>query len=134
MPLICLMTLTVLAVFHPNGVKAQVQPPLNETLQDYWCWKQRVCRGIATVGECEEVGNLCRALNCGAPGTFDECRWKYVWACYPSCEETCTHVEPEEWAYNCGPRCKWLTYNHCACACNDLGVNTIEGGFYSQCR
>ena len=112
---------------------AQVQLPLGKTLQDHICWKKRVCTGAALVGQCQPQGVLCLSGTCGDPG--DGCSWSYNWACYESCEETCTHVRWEEIGQDCGPKCKWLSYNQCACACQGpLGVNTVEGGAYDQCN
>lgn len=134
-PVGILVGLAVFGVVNQSGLKAQqVQPPLGTVLLDHWCWKQRVCRGIADEGECEAVGNYCRSLNCGSANVVDGCEWKYVWACVPSCGDRCTHIKPEEWGWDCGSACRWVTYNNCACACQDLGVNTFEAGFYSQCE
>jgi hypothetical protein len=126
--------LAVFAVHDQSGVKAQVQPPEGTALQDHWCWKQRVCRGIAEEGICRAVGNLCKSFNCGASHLYDGCEWSYVWACYPSCDEVCTYIKPEEWGWDCGPSCRWTSYNDCSCACADLGVTTFEAGYYKQCE
>lgn len=133
-PAALIACLAVFVVHEQHDARAQVQPDEGTVLQDHWCWKQRVCRGIADEGRCEAVGNYCRALDCGSSNLHDECEWRYVWACYPSCGEVCTSIRPEEWGWDCGAGCKWTSYNKCQCACQDLGVNTFEAGFYRQCE
>ena len=131
--LVSALLLSIVAVLQ-RAALAQVQPSLWQTLQDHYCWKKRVCTGAALVGQCQPQGVLCLSGTCGDPG--DGCSWSYNWAYYESCEETCTHVRWEEIGQDCGPECKWLSYNQCACACRGplLGVNTVEGGAYDQCN
>lgn len=93
---------------------AQAQPPLGQTLQDHFCWKKRVCTGGALLGQCQPQGYLCLSGTCGDPG--DGCSWSYNWACYESCEETCTHVrspEREAWSGICAFRPdQWQDQKH----------------------
>ncbi len=132
--ILCVAMLAVLAG-HPIVI-GQEQPPLGTTLQDYWCWKKHICRGASLTGQCVGAGFFClegEPSGCiSKPG--DGCHWSYLWACYPSCNELCTHVRVEEVGQDCGSACTWLSYNQCACSCQVLGVNTIEAGLYPQCR
>ena len=127
-------TLSALVGLSSRYALGQQQPPLHTTLQDHVCWKVRLCTGVAVDGECEPHGLVCGEGTCGAESSPDGCSWYYDWSCNPSCDVTCTHVAIEGIGSDCGPKCKLICYNQCACACKDLGIDTVEGSVYDRCN
>ena len=101
-------------------------------LEDYSCWKVRLCTGVAAFGQCVPQGFICLDGTCGDPG--DGCSWYYDWECLPDCDAYCIRVRMDDVGSDCGPDCALVSYNLCACACEDLGVGTLESGPYPQCN
>jgi hypothetical protein len=130
---LCVGLVLLLFAPLPPTLTAQVQPPAGSTLDDYFCWKARVCNGIAIQGQCQGQGFVCVNVDETCGQTWGGCSWHYVWACYESCGEQCTHVQIQEIGWDCGPNCDWIFYNDCACACENLGPGTVEAGSYAQC-
>ena len=139
-PLNVLACCSVMALFVGPSANPQVvevvKPALGQTIAGSFCWKTKVCRGLAVAGECVPQGFICVSDTCGRSGD-DGCWWRYEWACFHACEswEVCTHVQLEEWDRDCGAKCRLTFYNNCPCACaGALGPNTFEGDPYGRCR
>ncbi len=118
----------ICVLWGTGGSEARAQS--SGVVYDAYCWKVRICSGASAQGICQPLGFFCGAGSC-SPGAAPSngCSW----ACVDSCEESCFFGSQEETGTDCGPKCKWLSYNQCACACQDLGVGTVEGGAYSTC-
>ena len=121
-------------VVRQGAVASTAQAQEEGMAWDAWCWKVRVCGGVSAQGLCMPQGFSCGSWTCtpeGAP--FNGCSWTYVWSCLESCNEVCFWGSQQEMSTNCGPNCRLLSPNQCACECQNLGAGTSEGGPYNQC-
>lgn len=100
------------------------------------CIKMAVCRGLGN-GDCDPQGIVCLDAGCAVvpgQGIADPCQWTYIYYCDGPTSHTCVHITLHELFTNCAPTCVVVSYNHCACACTNLGAGTVEGGAYRQCN
>jgi len=104
-----------------------------ESFAGFECQKVRLCAGIAR-GKCIPQRFICLPGSCQYFNEAgDGCKWEYLFECHGPSLHTCSIVSMEEIGSNCGPKCRFLSYNQCACTCADLGIGTLEGGSYRQC-
>ena len=103
------------------------------------CVKTWACSGVGT-GGCTPQGMVCLDDGCESsdderpPGTPAACSWDYDASCDTKTGKCCETYSYSYIATDCGPYCKWLVYNTCACACKGKGENTCEGGDVTSCK
>lgn len=112
---------------------AQCQGQIGLAIEHTICFEARVCTGAAATGNCKPAGVFCIRSSC-VPGPIDGCWWSWNWACEKVPDWSCIQMEEHEISTDCGPDCQWLSYNQCACSCQDLGLNTVESGCYMSCN
>ena len=106
-------------------------PPVQ--YEQSYCVKVRVCGGYAN-GQCKAMGVVCKSGSCEPDGARpDYCSWTYVFDCEGPALTTCVLIVLSEIGTDCGMGCRWISYNLCACECQDLGTG-IESSDYAQCQ
>jgi hypothetical protein len=133
-----LLAATSLWLGRTGVILAQDCPPIASVAENLYCLKEYVCRGAATLGQCSAHGVFCQPdthsqYPCDGTHPNDGCSWSFIYNCWGPAQTTCTTGVLGGQGSDCGGKCTLISYNQCACKCEDWGLGSIEAGCYWQC-